>query len=817
VNFTLRSLIFVAAGLGTAAAYAPPTPPSLSGTVYDSSGSPVAGASVTLHQVAGSALLNATSNSAGHFTFNEVAPGEYLLDASAPGLIVNRTEAVTIGLNKTGAAKEIELHLVVSAVRTQVSVTSAGEPQSVDQVSKALDVVTAQDAEARGVFAVADALRLIPGLRISARGSPGSFTTIQTRGLRVTDTAVLIDDFPFRDVTSVQDEASAYIGDLTMVDVSRIEDLRGSGSSLYGSNAMSGVVNIITDPGGGPVHGDLDVQGGGLGLFHGVAGISGGAFSNRVTYSAGISHLNVSDGVDGEGAVRDWSGHGGILYALTSKIRLGAEVFANTGYLQENVTPEALLTAPQTGIIPAVGLNAAQRNLADTNQQFDPGTATFYPSLGDPDAGRYSHFESALFRLEHEVNARLSYRIGYGIVSTNRNNTDGPGGPSEPLAPQTEFNTSDRYIGRLDTVRARVDYVWGPQVLTAGYEFQQEHYQEIYNAQNPDPTQAQFSRTGARQRNNALFAQDELRFLQGRLEILLSGRYTHFSVDQPVLLGASSPYSAVPLISPPAAYTGDAALSYYIPATATKLRAHVGNSYRAPSLYERFGGYIYGGYDYNYGDPRLSPERAVSGDFGVDEYLLHQRLKISSTYFYEHLQQVIGFLNFPPGYTDPYGRSGGYYNTGGGISRGVELSGQYRPDTRTTLLASYTYTNAQDRFSEYYTGTAIDPLQTPRILPNVVTLEAMRDLGHHVDLGMDFTGGSSYLYPLFNPASFEDQAYRFPGPRQLGLTASYTQRLGERLTAKYYVRVSNALDQTFYEDGFRTPQRWAVGGIRFSF
>ena len=144
----------------------------------------------------------------------------------------------------------------------------------------------------------------------------------------------------------------------------------------------------------------------------------------------------------------------------------------------------------------------------------------------------------------------------------------------------------------MNTVRARVDYIWGPQVLTAGYEFQQEHYLEIYNGQNPDPTQVQFSRTDARQRSNAGFAQDELRFLNGRLDILLSGRYTHFSIDQPMLLGASSPYASVPLTTPPAAYTGDAAISYYFPSTSTKLRAHGGNSYRAPSLYERFGGYI---------------------------------------------------------------------------------------------------------------------------------------------------------------------------------------------------------------------------------
>ncbi len=323
----------------------------------------------------------ATSDHAGRFSFTDVAPGEYLLDASAPGLSIAKTEDIKIA---AGEEKDVTIHLVISAVQTQVSVTAAGEPQSVDQVSKALDIVNVEDAERRGIFSMADAVRFVPGLRVSTRGSPGTFTTIQTRGLRVTDTAVLIDGFPFRDPTSVQDEASAYIGDLMLVDASRIEVLRGSGSSLYGSNSMSGTVNIITDSGGGPIHGDVDLQGGGLGLFHGLTHVAGGWLNNRITYSAGLSDLNVTEGVDNVGAVRDWSGQGGVSYALTSKIRLGADVFANTGFLQENVSPQPTATAPTSGIIPAIPLTTAQIYLADANQPYAPGDATFVPSLGDP-------------------------------------------------------------------------------------------------------------------------------------------------------------------------------------------------------------------------------------------------------------------------------------------------------------------------------------------------------------------------------------------------------------------------------------------------
>ncbi len=361
-----------------------------------------------------------------------------------------------------------------------------------------------------------------------------------------------------------------------------------------------------------------------------------------------------------------------------------------------------------------------------------------------------AHFVDALFRFQHEVNSRFSYRLAYAIVDTNRNNTDGPAGPNLPEYSQPLFNTADRYAGRIDTVQARADYLLGThQLLSGGYEFEREHYLNLSTDQNPDPAQRAYYRTDATQRSNAVFAQDQVTALNGRLQLLLSGRFTRASLDQPSFLGGVSPYANLPLPSPPDAYTGDAALSYFLPRTSTKLRAHTGNSFRLPSLYERFGGYFYGATYFPFGDPRLSPERAISVDFGFDQYLFHQLLKVSGTYFYSHLQQVIGFLDFPPGYVDPYGRTGGYYNTGGGIARGVELSGDWHPSRNTSVFASYTYTNARDRTSQYYTGTGVDPLQSPRILPNLVTIVATQQFGIHIDVAMDFEAGSDYLYPLY--------------------------------------------------------------------
>jgi vitamin B12 transporter len=787
----------------------------LSGSVTDESGRAVPGARVTLHQAAGSALLSAVSDAVGHYEMTGIAPGEYLVDALSPGLTLARSERILLypGENKT-----YPIMLAVSVAKTEVSVTAAGEPQPLDQVSKALDIVSAADAEKRGVFSVSQALDFVPGLRVSTRGSPGTFTTIQTRGLRTQDTAVLVDGFALRDPTSPHDEASAYIGDLMLVDTSRIEVLRGSGSSLYGTNAMSGTVNILTGGGAGPVHADVDLQGGGLGLFRGLAQVAGGVKQNRLSYSLGVSHLNVTEGVDNWGAVRDWSGQFGVRYAITPKLRIGVTGFANTGYLQATVTPSSLLPDSATGIVQAIPLPLSQMRLADAGLPFDQGNVNFLPSIGDGDAARYSHYINSLLRLDHEVTPRLSYQLAYGEVFTDRVNTDGPGGPATASYFPPFFNNADRYKGRIDTARARVNYLLGShQIVTAGYEFSAEHYLNVATDQNPDPAQRIYQRTGDTQRFQSPFVQDEIRLLGGSLELLLSGRYTAISLDQPSLVGGASPYAGVPLRSPASAYTGDASIVYLLPGTSTKLRGHVGNSFRVPSIYERFGGYFFGGQFFGIGDPRLTPERAVSFDFGVDQYLLRNRLKLSGTYFYARLQSTIGFLSFPPDYVDPYGRTSGYYNVKGGLSRGVELSGEFRPTSRTTINASYTYTNARDLTSEFYTGTGVDPLQVPRVLPQQVKIVAAQQLTHRLDVSMDFDGGSSYLFPLYGNAFTATTAFRFDGPRQLGVAGGYVLPVGERLRLRFYGRLSNALNQDYYEDGFRTPQRWAVGGIRFSF
>ena len=100
--------------------------------------------------------------------------------------------------------------------------------------------------------------------------------SIHIRGMRDIDTAVLVDGMRLRDASILHGDATGLIEDLLFVNASRVEVLNGAGSSLYGTNAIGGVVNIVTDEGGGRTRGSVLAEGGSLGTMRGRAQVAGG-------------------------------------------------------------------------------------------------------------------------------------------------------------------------------------------------------------------------------------------------------------------------------------------------------------------------------------------------------------------------------------------------------------------------------------------------------------------------------------------------------------------------------------------------------------
>lgn len=753
----------------------------ISGVVQDAQGGAIPGATVTLVAQDNSARADALADLSGHYRFEALAPGAYLLEAGAAGFQSSAPRLVTAAKGD----QQVDFQLSLAAVQTQVVVTASGTAQTADELSKSVSIVNGAFIEQSDEASISDALRYTPGLRVEQQGGPGGLVSIKVRGLRNQDTAVLIDGFRMRDAAAPQGDATGLLQDLMVADTGRIEVLRGAGSSIYGTDATGGVVNIITAPGGGRTRGSLLAEGGSLGFLRGLADLAGSVHGDRLQYSLGLSHFDVLSGIDGNLPDRTSSAQGRLDAALTATTHLFGRIFAADSFSKVVAEPEAAGTLPPAGIVAAVPF------------------VTFAPDADDPDSTRAARIFAGALRLSAHPVESLTLSAGYQGLLTRRRLANGPAGPGF----QPSGNESSFYDGDIHTADARVDWRLGRhQLIDAGYEFEYEKYGN--HSLMPDP--ADNSAIDASQRSHALFAQDQISLLGDRLQVAGSYRAQFFSVAQPLLTPSSSaPYTGLKLVSPPAAQTGDGSAAYFFRRSGTKLRAHVGRGYRAPSLYERFGTFYSSLFGYTaLGDPRLNPERSVAIDAGIDQTAWNGRARLSATYFYTQLQEVIAFA---PLVADPFGRFAGYLNTAGGLARGVEVSASMALTRSTNLTGAYTYTNARER------APLIDNvLQTFITPPRQFALSAAQRIGSRITVVFNLQASGDYLAPLFDPL-FAGHVFRFPGMKLAELGASYRIPLGEYRALRFFAKAANVFNQSYFESGYRTAGATGRGGLQFEF
>jgi vitamin B12 transporter len=773
---------------------------SLTGRVIDPQGLAVANAAIVLFDRNSGEQRNTMSARDGSYAFDEIPAGKYLLEADASGsaLVVSQEVSVL-------GAQTLNVTLKVAGARSGVVVTASGTSQALTEVAKAVDIVDAEQMNRRDVFQITEAIRIVPGVQVQQTEGPGSLTTIQTRGLRASDTAVLIDGMRFQDSGSLQNDATSFLADLVPTDADRVEFMRGSGSSLYGSSAIGGVINIVSRSGGGPTRGELRAEGGGLGLFRGVGSIGGG--SERFNYSGSVSQLNIADGVRERSPYRNTSVQGSARYSVTPGILVTGRMWGNTARLTSTesptFTPALLANSPATGIVPAIPLPTDQLALFEQGRPITAGNATYIPNQIDPDGQRRASFVNATVTLQQAVSAKTLYRIAYQTVDTRRGYRDGPDGPYPFDPPSIE---TGHFNGRTDTLQARLDQHLGRfHLLTAGYEFVREKYLSFTDTPG-DATETDAIELSLR--SHAFYAQDQIPLLGGRLQVNLSGRVQVFGLEQPAFAGIpDNPYQGqIGAIDTPNAYTGDGSAAYFLASSQTKLRVHGGNSFRAPSSYERFGG----GFGSYYGDPRLAPDRAVAVDGGIDQWLFQSKLQLSGTMFVTKLQEAIRFVNTLPA-GDPFDRPfGGYANGGSGRARGVELSAHLSPGSKTSAQISYTYTDSRSDAAT----VGSDYFKVLDLAPHVLALSATQWIAPRFHATVDLFSKSNYVTTIFGGGN---RLFEYNGATRATLVLGYEFPLAGAKRIELYTKIENVFDQVPYEDGFIGPGRWAVAGLRFKY
>jgi len=786
----------------------------LSGRVVDANGAGVAGATVSLYERDGRNRVNLATNGDGVYRFDRATPGEHLIEVTATGF-AKATKLVRLN----SGAETVNFTLGVAGINEEVIVTASGTVQSIDEVSKAVSIITAEEIEKRNEYLLAEALRTTPGIRVVQLSGPGQFTKVSFRGLRPQDTAVTVDGLRFRDAadTDFGGSATNFFSDLQLVNDDRVEVLRGSGAALYGSNATGGVINIVSGQGGGPLRGQAQFEGGGLGFTRARGTVSGGAFEDKLVYSVGAINMRLFRGVDLNDQARNTGVQGRAGWNITPLASLVGRVFASDSYVYTNESPFAApgLPAPAPGsLVRAVVLpldvqrDFERRGQRITATNYTRGDVNVVAALDDPDKRRDASFLSTALTYSQRFNEWASYRLSYHRIDTRRNFRDGPLG----IGPFGEpaFANDNSFNGVIDTVNGRADFNLGLRnTSSVGYEYEHEGYDNPRSDTNPDPARRLNAFTSVRLRSHSFFAQHQTRLADDRLQLSAAVRTQGFNLSTPIFRGGPARYTTAIVTSPPRAYTGDASVSWYFRSTGTKLRAHAGNSYRAPSAFERFGsGYSVGAF-LPYGEPEIKPERAVSFDAGMDQTLLNGRAKLGATFFYTRLQEVIQFLQLPQ--PEKYGRiAGGYTNIGGGLARGVELSAQFNPTRSLDVNASYTYTNADLR-----TTTRPGLLFIPGTAKHMFTLVVNQNIRRRWDVTFDFFATGEYSPGFPSPSS--TSLYIYPGPKKGDLGLSYTLPLTDTRNLRFYVKVENVFNRQNFEDGYRTPKAWAIGGMAFKF
>jgi vitamin B12 transporter len=171
----------------------------------------------------------------------------------------------------------------------ELVVTATRIPTPPDAVVSSITIIREEELRARGIHFVQDALREVPGATVVQVGSFGGVSSLFLRGGESDYVKVLVDGVP------VNQSGGAYnFANLTTDNLDRIEVLRGPASVLYGSDAVSGVVQVFTRRGQGRPALEGGAEAGTFGTIAGHGGVTGG--SKFLSYSADASHLS-TDGI----------------------------------------------------------------------------------------------------------------------------------------------------------------------------------------------------------------------------------------------------------------------------------------------------------------------------------------------------------------------------------------------------------------------------------------------------------------------------------------------------------------------------------------
>jgi vitamin B12 transporter len=256
---------------------------------------------------------------------------------------------VTLAAATTAAAQEAKPE---AKTVEPVVVTATTVPTPARELGVSLDVVTGEDFKTYHYSSVDDAFRNIPGVSVTQQGSYGKLSSLSIRGANANQVLVLVDGVRVTSPTLGQTDLSDISPDL----IDRIEVIRGGQATLYGADAIGGVINIITRKGaGGRLSGTVENMGGNYDTFQNRVAING--TYKVVDYSLYGSHFESNGQFQNDNSNNNAAGgRVGLTLPLDSALSVTYRYNKNdTGVAVKGVFP------PPQPIVPIINPNAKQQ------------------------------------------------------------------------------------------------------------------------------------------------------------------------------------------------------------------------------------------------------------------------------------------------------------------------------------------------------------------------------------------------------------------------------------------------------------------------
>lgn len=468
---------------------------------------------------------------------------------------------------------------VDTAKLADIVVTGVPVPTRAGAIAAAVTVLDGDDLRARGVRFVQDALREVPGFYVVSGGSFGAATSLFARGGESNYVKVLIDG-----VAANQPGGAFDFATLSLENVERIEVVRGPASVVHGSDAVGGVVNVISRSGQGRPRVAAAVQAGSFGALGVEGSVAGGR--GRAGWSAGASRFT-TDGI----------------YAFNNRFE------TSSAAARLRLSPDAATGVSIAGrygwntyAFPTDGSGA----LADSNQ-FSKGHTLVLSATAERRLSDLVHLIATFGATEtrYEFGDAMDFpgdTSGFGFASARRTDAGRRTADLRAHLRPTGFLvlTGGAQIERLSERQTG----WATSNFGGG---------AFTDEQPPFDT----ART-----NRAAYAQVTADLPSG---LALNGGLRH---DDDAAFGGFT-----------TARTGVA----YALRSGTRLRASAGTAFKAPSFAESFADA-----PFERGDRSLRPERTRSWEIGAEQHLLRGRMTLSAAWFDQRFRDFVQYVATEP-------------------------------------------------------------------------------------------------------------------------------------------------------------------------